>query len=267
MFSFLSVSVFLLFYLHFFLSFFFLSSLSSSQHNVVKKWKSIPGSAKDMSQNLELEMSQGWTGYREDTIQERELLTAHLESQLGRVGWSQPADPLALCALSSPMLSAFPICMCVYITRFFSWILSLHPGTSGALFSPYVQYAWRAKVQKVLNVREQTTRSWYHLCSHPTNPSPRPPLSIFSSVLFYPHPSLSQPSANFTFIHSIDHQLTLYTCIYVFAFPLSERKTPLGGGKGVEIETFVCFTFCRNPSVSIRAWPRADCRWICWQDV
>ena len=180
-------SVFLIFYLHFFLSlllfFFTISFFFPGQQDVIKNWKS---SAKTWIRTSESEMSQGWTGCRKERIQETEVLAAHLESQLGWVGWSQTANPWSLFPLSWLVLSASQGCMCVHITHSF-WKLSLPRPLEGHVFSLYG--IWRESRSP------KSSKHWR--ADHPTPTSPGcPPLpqscpSICPSFPSVPCPSLS----------------------------------------------------------------------------
>ena len=132
-------SVFLIFYLHFFLPlllfFFFTISFFLGQQDVIKNWKSIPNSAKTWIKAWESEMSRGKPGAGKRGSR-RQRCSLHVW-RVSWVGWSQNAEPLALFPLSWLMLSASQGCMCVYVTHSFFWKLSLPRPLEGHLFSIY----------------------------------------------------------------------------------------------------------------------------------
>lgn len=120
-------------------------------------------------------------------------------------------------------------CVCTSLTP----SSSLHPGHLGDIFSPYMEYGWRADVQRVLNIGEQTTPPQPHLRS-PASPSPARP-SALHSLCPTAHPF---PSPLPTLFSSLSLNSWPGTCIDVFS--AYQRNTFLGQGKGGRDRDFVC---------------------------
>ena len=175
-------------------------------------------------------MSQGRTGCRKEGIQETEVLAAHLESQLGWVGWSQTADPWSLFLLSWLVLSASQGCMCVHITHSF-WKLSLPRSLEGHLFSLYG--IWME------SRNPKSSKHWRADHPTPTSPAfPTPPPVLPIHLPFIPFCPLSIPFLALCQLYFHPYHRTPADIVHMYwcAFPLSERNTFLGGGKGVETE-------------------------------